>query len=136
MSATINKNTDEVYYVYPRLMSCMKSERVTVAELAAKAAISVTTVSKIRSGEQVGQEMIDACKVALKSLAKGIFDFEQEKMSAQLHYNQKDVKAYIGNRPKSEAAESLGIETYMLEWIFAEKKVSEDFHKKYIANKI
>lgn len=134
-SLSFSKTNGEVYYVYPRMTSFMDAEDITVAALAEKAGISQNTVSKIRSGLSVGDKMINACKTALKSLGKD-FDFEKEKMSAQGHYDQQAVKNYIGNRPWQEAAKELGIEKYMLEWIRSEKKVSEEFHKKYIANKL
>lgn len=127
---------DRVYYVYPRLMSFMDAEKIKVESLAEKARVSANTVSKIRSGIYVTDKMLDACATALKALTKNSFDFEAEKMAAQVFYSQQAVKAFIGNRPQEEAAKELGIKKYMLQWILAEKKVSEEFHKKYIASKV
>lgn len=130
-----SQTNGDVYYVYPRIVSYMTSEKIKVEALAKAAGISANTVSKIRSGLYVGEEMIDACSKGMKSLGK-TFNFEKEQMEAQGHYSQADVKAFIGNRPWQAAAKELGIEKHMLEWIMQEKKVSAEFHKKHIANKI
>lgn len=136
-SATLTSDRGErVYYVYPRLMSFMKDEGIDVKTLAEKAGISENTISKLRSGLYVSDSMRDACATALKALTKNSFNFESEKMAAQVFYNQQAVKAFIGNRPQEEAAKELGIQKYMLQWILAEKKVSEEFHNKYIASKV
>ncbi len=131
-----NQKDSFVYYVYPRLLSFMNFERIKVDALADSAGISANTVSKIRSGQYVTDTMIDRCADAIRTLSKNVFDFDKEKMAAQGFYNPKDVKAFIGNKPVKEAADMLGIDKYMLEWIVAGKPVSEDFHLKYVKSRI
>lgn len=130
-----SQTNGDVYYVYPRIVSYMASEKIKVEALAKAAGISANTVSKIRSGLYVGENMIEACSKGMKAIGK-TFIFEKEQMEAQGHYSQADVKAFIGNRPWQAAAKELGIEKCMLEWIMQEKKVSSEFHNKYIVNKI
>lgn len=130
--AFTNSNGIRVYYVFPRLKPFLASKKMKAETFSDKAGISRNTLSKIFSGLYVSDEMIEACAKAAESLFKGEFDFAKEKMAAQGNYEKKDVLAFVGNRPYEEAAEALGIEKYMLEWIIAEKKVSAEFNSSKI----
>lgn len=134
--AFTNSNGTRVYYVFPRLKPFLASKKMKAETFADKAGISRNTLSKIFSGLYVSDEMIEACAKAAESLFKGEFDFAKEKMAAQGNYEKKDVLAFIGNRPYEEAAEELGIDKYMLEWLMQEKKVSEDFNNTYVSKRL
>lgn len=128
-----SSNGERVYYVYPRLKPFLNSKKIKAEVFSDKAGISRNTLSKVFSGLYVTDEIIDKCVVAMRSLVRDEFDFDAEKMAAQGFYKKTDVLSFIGNRPYPEVAKILGIEKYMLDWIVAGKKVSEEFHRKLMA---